>query len=224
MVTAGRVLSLGYFDHPPAAGGCPGARRICSGTEAPVAVRLPFILLFALSQFLVWRIGCLVADRRAGFWAAVALNLAPVFGVTTASWVLPDGPLDAALLGAALCLLHALPADGRQATSVVGGGRAMRRAGAVFQVFRGADHCGRGAVSAAQRAASPLVAPAGTLPRRRPRAAGVFAGARLERHAWLGVVRVPGRAGGGVTVPAACWRCRPWAARRCSCCPGCGCR
>ncbi len=85
------------------------------GTEAPVAVRLPFILLFALSQFLAWRIGCLLAGREAGFWAAVALNIAPVFGVTTATWVLPDGPLDTALLGAALCLLHALPASGSRA-------------------------------------------------------------------------------------------------------------
>ncbi len=40
----------------------------------------------------------------------MAFNLSPVFGVTTASWVLPDGPLDCALLGAALCLLHALAA------------------------------------------------------------------------------------------------------------------
>jgi 4-amino-4-deoxy-L-arabinose transferase-like glycosyltransferase len=109
MVTAGRVLSLGYFDHPPASWWlCWGAAHLL-GTEAPVVVRLPFILLFAVSQFLVWRIGCLVSGRQAGFWAAVALNVSPVFGVTTGTWVLPDGPLDAALLGAALCLLHALP-------------------------------------------------------------------------------------------------------------------
>jgi 4-amino-4-deoxy-L-arabinose transferase-like glycosyltransferase len=117
MVTAGRVLSLGYFDHPPASWWLSwGAARLL-GTEASVAVRLPFILLFALSQFLVWRIGCLVANRQAGFWAAVALNISPVFGVTTATWVLPDGPLDAALLGATLCLLHALPTRGRQAAA-----------------------------------------------------------------------------------------------------------
>jgi Dolichyl-phosphate-mannose-protein mannosyltransferase len=111
MVAAGRVLSLGYFDHPPASWWLSRGAAWLFGTESPVAVRLPFILLFTLSQVLVWRIGCLVANRQAGFWAAVALNLSPVFGVTTASWVLPDGPLDAALLGAALCLLHALSAD-----------------------------------------------------------------------------------------------------------------
>jgi hypothetical protein len=115
MVTSGRVLSLGYFDHPPASWWLSWGAAHLLGTEAPLAVRLPFILLFAVSQYLVWRIGCLVANRQAGFWAVVALNLSPVFGVTTATWVLPDGPLDAALLGAVLCLLYALPAGGRRA-------------------------------------------------------------------------------------------------------------
>lgn len=115
MVTAGRVLSLGYFDHPPASWWLSWGASHLLGTEAPIVVRLPFILLFALSQFLIWRIGCVIAGQRAGYWAAVALNLSPVFGVTTAAWVLPDGPLDAALLGAALCLLYALPASGQRA-------------------------------------------------------------------------------------------------------------
>ena len=115
MVTAGRVLCLGYFDHPPASWWLSRGAAYLLGTEAPIAVRLPFILLFGLSQFLVWRIGCIIAGKRAGYWAAVALNVSPVFGVTAADWVLPDGPLDAALLGGALCLLHALPASGRRA-------------------------------------------------------------------------------------------------------------
>ncbi len=115
MVTAGRVFSLGYFDHPPASWWLSWGAAHLFGTEAPWAVRLPFILLFAVSQILVWRIGCLIADQRAAFWAVVALNLSPVFGVTTGTWVLPDGPLDAALLAAALCLLYALPASGNRA-------------------------------------------------------------------------------------------------------------
>jgi 4-amino-4-deoxy-L-arabinose transferase-like glycosyltransferase len=115
MVTAGRVLSLGYFDHPPASWWLSWGAAHLFGTEAPWAVRLPFILLFALSQVLLWRITCLIADRRAAFWAVVSLNLSPVFGITTGTWVLPDGPLDTALLGAALGLLRALPATGRRA-------------------------------------------------------------------------------------------------------------
>jgi len=114
MAAAGRVLSLGYFDHPPASWWLSWGAAHLFGSEHPVVVRLPFILLFAVSQVLVWRIGCLVASPRAGLWAAVALNLSPVFGITTGSWVLPDGPLDAALLGAALCLVQALSAEDRQ--------------------------------------------------------------------------------------------------------------
>ncbi len=110
MVSAGRVLSLGYFDHPPASWWLSWGAAHLLGTEAPVVVRLPFILLFALSTWLMARLGTAIAHERAGFWAAVLLNLSPVFGVTTGSWVLPDGPLDCALLGAALCLVHALQA------------------------------------------------------------------------------------------------------------------
>lgn len=103
MVASGRVLSLGYFDHPPAAWWLSWGAAHLFGSEAPIVVRLPFILLFALSSWLMFRLG--------GFWAALLLNLSPVFGVTTGSWVLPDGPLDCALLGAALCLMRALERD-----------------------------------------------------------------------------------------------------------------
>jgi 4-amino-4-deoxy-L-arabinose transferase-like glycosyltransferase len=107
-VAAGRVLSLGYYDHPPASWWLAWGAAHLAGTEAPVVVRLPFIVLFGVSTWLMYRLGEAVADRRAGLWAAVLLNLSPVFGVTTGTWVLPDGPLDCALLGAALCLVHAL--------------------------------------------------------------------------------------------------------------------
>ena len=115
MVASGRTLSLGYFDHPPASWWLAWAASHVAGNEAPIVVRLPFIALFALSTWLMTRLGAAIAGERAGLWAAVLLNLSPVFGVTTGTWVLPDGPLDCALLGAALCLVHALPARGRAA-------------------------------------------------------------------------------------------------------------
>jgi 4-amino-4-deoxy-L-arabinose transferase-like glycosyltransferase len=111
MVTAGRTLQLGYFDHPPASWWLSWGAAHLTGSEAPIVVRLPFIVLFALSTWLMYRLGSAVADERSGFWAAVLLNLSPVFGVTTGTWVLPDGPLDCALLGAALCLVRALDRD-----------------------------------------------------------------------------------------------------------------
>ena len=112
MVAAGRGFHLGYFDHPPISWWlATGAARI-AGSEADVVVRLPFILLFALSTWLMYRLTAALFGPRAGFWAAVAFNLSPVFGVTTGGWVLPDGPLTCALLAAALCLLRALESDG----------------------------------------------------------------------------------------------------------------
>ncbi len=112
MVASGRALRLGYFDHPPASWWLQWAAAHLFGTEAPLAVRAPFIALFALSTWLTYRLGCLIAGPRAGLWAAFALTLSPVFGVTTGTWVLPDGPLDCALLGAALCLMHAVGGRG----------------------------------------------------------------------------------------------------------------
>jgi hypothetical protein len=108
MIASGRVLSIGYYDHPPAAWWLSWGAAHLFGTEAAIIVRLPFIALFGLSTWLMYRLGLVVADARAGLWAAVLLNLSPVFGVTTGTWVLPDGPLDCALLGAALCLIYAL--------------------------------------------------------------------------------------------------------------------
>jgi 4-amino-4-deoxy-L-arabinose transferase-like glycosyltransferase len=108
VVAAGRVLSLGYYDHPPASWWLAWGAAHLTGSEAPIVVRLPFIALFAVTTWLMYRLGAAIADRRAGLWAAVLLNLSPVFGVTASTWVLPDGPLDCALLGAALCLVHAL--------------------------------------------------------------------------------------------------------------------
>jgi hypothetical protein len=110
MVATDHAFSFGYFDHPPAAWWLALAASHLTGSQAPIVVRLPFIILFALTTWMMARLGEAIGDARAGFWAAVTLNLSPVFGITSATWVLPDGPLDCALTGAALCLMRALPA------------------------------------------------------------------------------------------------------------------
>ena len=104
MVAAGRVLRWGYFDHPPLAWWI----SHLAWDDSAFAVRLPFIALFALSTWLMFRLTASLFDDRAGLWAALALNLSPVFGVSSASWVLPDGPMICALLGMGVCLVHGL--------------------------------------------------------------------------------------------------------------------
>jgi 4-amino-4-deoxy-L-arabinose transferase-like glycosyltransferase len=115
MVAAGRKLQLSYFDHPPIAWWMAWAAAHLTGSENPLVVRLPFIALFAVTTFLMYRLTSALFSSVAGLWAAVVLNLAPVFGISSASWVLPDGPLLAALLGAAVCLVAGLRSDGRAA-------------------------------------------------------------------------------------------------------------
>jgi 4-amino-4-deoxy-L-arabinose transferase-like glycosyltransferase len=108
MVAAGRELAWGYFDHPPLAWWLSAGIAKLTGSEAAIVVRLPFIALFAASTWLMFTWTREMFGPRAGLWAAVALNMAPVLGVTTGGWVLPDGPLDAALLGFGLCLQRSL--------------------------------------------------------------------------------------------------------------------
>jgi 4-amino-4-deoxy-L-arabinose transferase-like glycosyltransferase len=114
MIAAGRSFAIGYFDHPPAAWWLSHGAALLFGTEAPIVVRLPFILLFAVSQALLYAITSRIAGRTAAIWAVLALNLSPVFGLTTGTWVLPDGPLDAALLAAALSFLKATSPQNQQ--------------------------------------------------------------------------------------------------------------
>src|ERR1700731_3482398 len=115
MVAAGRKLQLSYFDHPPAAWWMARAAAYLTGSESPAGVGLPFIGLFAVTTFLMYRLASALSSPEAGLWAAVVLNLAPLFGISSGSWVLPDGPLLAALLGAAVCLIAALRSEGRVA-------------------------------------------------------------------------------------------------------------
>ncbi len=112
MVAAGRVMRLGYFDHPPVSWWMASGVARVVGSEAAWVVRLPFIAVFAVSTWLMARLTADLFGERAGVWAAVAFNLAPVFGLTTGGWVLPDGPLVCALLAAAVCLVRGLEGPG----------------------------------------------------------------------------------------------------------------
>src|SRR5438445_8639079 len=82
MVAAGRKLQLSYFDHPPIAWWMAWIAAHLSGSETPLLVRLPFVALFALTTFLMYRVTSVLFGAQAGLWAAVVLNLAPVLGIS----------------------------------------------------------------------------------------------------------------------------------------------
>jgi 4-amino-4-deoxy-L-arabinose transferase-like glycosyltransferase len=88
-----RVPSLSYVDDAPMQAWLVAAFRWLLGSEAPVALRLPFIALFAGSTWLMYRLTTKLFGARAGMWAVVAFNVAPIFALAHATWILPDGPL-----------------------------------------------------------------------------------------------------------------------------------
>jgi 4-amino-4-deoxy-L-arabinose transferase-like glycosyltransferase len=110
-----RPLAWGYFEHPPLVFWL-SALASSIGGWSPSILRLPFIAMFAMSTWLAFRLGARLFGARAGMWTAAALSVAPVLSVAAGGWVVPDGPLDLALLAGTLCLVRA--------TDVVPNGRA----------------------------------------------------------------------------------------------------
>lgn len=110
MVGVSRHFEWSYFDHPPVHVWLVGFWAKLFG-ESPVVVRLPFIALFAGSTWLMYRLTAIAYGDRAGLWAAICFNLAPAFTLSTASWVLPDGPMVFFLLLAAYLTLRTLQSE-----------------------------------------------------------------------------------------------------------------
>ena len=111
-VVMSRVPSLSYFDHPPLSFWIAGLTSRLAHSEQRVLLRMPFIALFAVSTLLMYRLTARWYGERAGFVAALLLNVSPVFGLSTGGWILPDGPLDCAMLATALCAWRALEGGG----------------------------------------------------------------------------------------------------------------
>lgn len=108
-----RQLSLSYFDHPPMMFWWAGLAARLTGSEDRLVVRLPFILAFVATTWLLSRLGTFLFGRDAGLWTAVLLNVSLFFSVVAGGWVLPDGPLLLFSAGAAYCLARAvLPTNG----------------------------------------------------------------------------------------------------------------
>jgi hypothetical protein len=89
-----RHLDWSHVDHPPAVGLLAGLGLALEPWLGPrLAPRLPFVLLFAGSTWLVARLAARVYGVRVGLAAAFLLNAAGYFGLAAGAFVLPDGPL-----------------------------------------------------------------------------------------------------------------------------------
>jgi 4-amino-4-deoxy-L-arabinose transferase-like glycosyltransferase len=98
VVSVARPLSLSYFDHPPLHFWIAAAAQFVAGSPpagplSGLVLRAPFVLLFALTTWILARLTARLFGERAALYAALALNTSAVFSLSTGSWVLPDGPL-----------------------------------------------------------------------------------------------------------------------------------
>ncbi|MBV8310090.1 MAG: glycosyltransferase family 39 protein [Planctomycetaceae bacterium] len=85
---------LSYYDHPPMLAWVETIGLTLSGARfSGLALRSGFIALFAASTWLMWRIAGRWYGPRAGFFAALALNLTGYYGLAASTFALPDGPL-----------------------------------------------------------------------------------------------------------------------------------
>jgi 4-amino-4-deoxy-L-arabinose transferase-like glycosyltransferase len=107
-VAVSRQLAFSYFDHPPLHVWLVAVWRRLVGDEQALLLRLPDIVMFAASTWLMYRLTASVYGHRAGLWAALTLNLAPVFTLNTAIGILPDGPLVLFCLLAVWCFSRAV--------------------------------------------------------------------------------------------------------------------
>jgi 4-amino-4-deoxy-L-arabinose transferase-like glycosyltransferase len=92
-VAIGREFAWSYFDHPPLHVWLVGGWARLLGSEQPLLLRLPDIVFFAGSTWLMYRLTASPFGERAGMWAALAFNLAPLFTLAAAGGIVPDGPL-----------------------------------------------------------------------------------------------------------------------------------
>lgn len=101
-VAVSRDLHLSYFDHPPIHYWM--VHILSPWLAYGRGSRTPFIALFAVSTWLMFRLTRRLFGDAAGVWAALSLNLAGFFSVAAGDWVLPDGPLILCLLAASTVL------------------------------------------------------------------------------------------------------------------------
>ena len=108
VIAVARQLSLSYFDHPPLHLWLVGLTARLTQSEAGVVLRLPFVLCFAGTTWMLFLLTARLFDECAGAFAVVLINVSAVFSLSTGGWVLPDGPLMFLMVAAALVISRIL--------------------------------------------------------------------------------------------------------------------
>ena len=103
-VVMARDVSLSYVDHPPLTWWLIGLVTHVFGSEIPIVVRAPFILLSIGSSWLLYRLTERLFGSRSALYAAAAFAFSPLFGLWTGALALTDGLTIFFLLASVSCL------------------------------------------------------------------------------------------------------------------------
>src|SRR3954471_15461212 len=83
-----------YYDHPPMVAVVESLGiALAGGRASELSVRLGFVALFAGSTWLMARLTSRFYGPRAGWFAALGLNLTAYHSIAAGTFALPDGPL-----------------------------------------------------------------------------------------------------------------------------------
>lgn len=103
-----RHPDLSYFDHPPLSMLIGTLGLALVDEPGRLVLRLPFIALFAGTTWLIFLLGRRLFDAWSGFWAALLLNLTPIFTLSVGVYFQPEGALMFCWVACAWCLAHVL--------------------------------------------------------------------------------------------------------------------
>ena len=70
-----------------------GARSLFGADAFRLLLRLPFVLLFSASSFLLFRLTERLYGPMAGVWALLSFTLTPFFFFSAGVWIVPTGRL-----------------------------------------------------------------------------------------------------------------------------------
>lgn len=108
-VSVSRQFQWSFFDHPPIAFWTAGLMQALFGSHAAHwLIRLPFVLAFSGTLYLIYLLARKLISAEAGLWAVVLLAVSPFFFASAGSWIVPDGPVDFFLAASALLLARIL--------------------------------------------------------------------------------------------------------------------
>ena len=100
--------SLSYFRSPAAVDPDGSLSLALGGEPSRLLLRAPLIALFAGTTWLLFLLGRRLFGAWTGFWAALLLNLSPIFTLSVGLFFSPEGALMFFWVACAWCLAHLL--------------------------------------------------------------------------------------------------------------------